>query len=37
MYIGNGQVVSANTTGTLVQTQSIDYDGTPYAFTRVSS
>jgi LysM repeat protein len=37
MYIGNGQVVSANTTGTNVQTQSITYDGTPTLFTRVTS
>jgi cell wall-associated NlpC family hydrolase len=35
MYIGNGSVVSANTTGTNVQTQSITYDGTPMGFGRV--
>lgn len=35
MYIGGGQVVSANTTGTNVQTQSITYDGTPIAYGRV--
>jgi cell wall-associated NlpC family hydrolase len=36
MYIGNGQVVSANTSGTNVQTQSITWDGTPTGFSRVS-
>jgi LysM repeat protein len=35
LYIGNGQVVAANTTGTDVQTQSISYDGTPMGFGRV--
>jgi LysM repeat protein len=36
LYIGNGQVVAANTTGTDVQTQSITYDGTPMGFGRVA-
>ncbi|MST33228.1 LysM peptidoglycan-binding domain-containing protein [Acidimicrobiaceae bacterium USS-CC1] len=35
MYIGGGQVVSANNVGTDVQTQSITYDGPPVAFGRV--
>lgn len=35
MYIGGGQVVSANTTGTNVQTQPLTYDGTPTGFGRV--
>jgi cell wall-associated NlpC family hydrolase len=35
LYIGNGQVVAANTTGTYVQIQSITYDGTPFGFGRV--
>ncbi len=35
IYIGNGQVVSANTTGTDVQTQSITWDGTIMGFGRV--
>jgi LysM repeat protein len=37
MYIGNGQVVSANDTGSLIQNQSITYDGTPTGFTRVAN
>ncbi|MGH9093944.1 MAG: hypothetical protein ACRDXE_02170 [Acidimicrobiales bacterium] len=36
MYIGGGQVVSANTTGTTIQTQSITWDGTPTGFSRVA-
>jgi LysM repeat protein len=36
LYIGNGQVVAANTTGTNVQTQSITWDGTPMGFGRVA-
>jgi peptidoglycan DL-endopeptidase LytE len=35
MYIGNGQVVSANMPGTNVQTQSITWDGTIMGFGRV--
>jgi len=35
MYIGNGQVVAANHSGTLIQTQSITYDGTPMGYGRV--
>ncbi len=35
MYIGNGQVVAANHSGTNVQTQSITYDGTPMGYGRV--
>jgi peptidoglycan endopeptidase LytE len=35
MYIGNGQVVSANSPGSNVQTQSIGYDGTIMGFRRV--
>ena len=35
MYIGNGRVVSANTSGTNVQTQSISWDGRPTGFSRV--
>jgi len=37
MYIGNGQVVSANSPGTNVQTQSIGYDGTIMGFRRVAN
>lgn len=37
MYIGNGDVVSANSAGTFVQTQSIYYDGIPSSFGRVTS
>jgi peptidoglycan endopeptidase LytE len=37
MYIGNGQVVAANQSGTDVQTQSISYDGTTWGFGRVVS
>jgi cell wall-associated NlpC family hydrolase len=36
MYIGNGRVVSANTSGTYVQTQSILWDGSPTGFSRVN-
>jgi LysM repeat protein len=36
MYIGNGQVVAANSPGTDVQTQSLSYDGTIIGFGRVS-
>lgn len=36
MYIGGGQVVSANNTGTFVQNQSMYYDGTIMAVGRVS-
>jgi LysM repeat protein len=35
MYIGGGQVVAANETGTDVQTQSITWDGTIIGFGRV--
>jgi len=35
MYIGNGMVVSANETGTNVQTQSINYDGTIIGYGQV--
>ena len=35
MYVGGGQVVSANRPGTSVQTQSIGYDGTILGFGRV--
>jgi cell wall-associated NlpC family hydrolase len=35
LYIGNDQVVAANNYGTLVQTQSITWDGTPTGFGRV--
>ena len=35
MYIGNGQVVAANSSGTVVQTQSIGYDGTVWGYGRV--
>lgn len=35
LYIGNGQVVAANETGTDVQTQSIGYDGTIWGYGRV--
>ena len=37
MYIGNGDVVSANSAGTFVQTQSIYYDGIPSSFGRVTA
>ena len=36
MYIGSGQVVSANEPGTNVQTQSISYDGQIMGFGRVN-
>lgn len=36
LYIGNGQVVAANQTGTNVQTQSMYYDGTIMGVGRVS-
>jgi cell wall-associated NlpC family hydrolase len=35
MYIGGGQVVAANETGTNVQTQSISWDGTIIGYGRV--
>ncbi len=35
MYIGNGMVVAANETGTNVQTQSINYDGTIIGYGQV--
>ncbi|HZD65662.1 MAG TPA: C40 family peptidase [Acidimicrobiales bacterium] len=35
IYIGNNDVVSANSPGTNVQAQSIYYDGTPMGFGRV--
>ena len=35
IYVGRGQVVSANTTGTNVQTQPITWDGAPTGFSRV--
>ncbi len=35
MYIGGGRVVSANTTGTNVQTQSLSWDGQIMAYGRV--
>lgn len=35
MYIGGGQVVEANTTGTVVSVQSMYYDGAPVSFARV--
>jgi peptidoglycan endopeptidase LytE len=35
MYIGNGQVVSANEPGTNVQTQPLGYDGVIFGFGRV--
>jgi cell wall-associated NlpC family hydrolase len=35
IYIGNGEVVSANSAGSDVQTQSLYYDGTPVGFGEV--
>lgn len=37
MYIGNGNIVSADTTGTPVRVESMYYDGTPFAFGRVTT
>jgi cell wall-associated NlpC family hydrolase len=35
MYIGNGQVVTADTTGTDIRVESLTWDGTPMGFGRV--
>ncbi len=35
MYVGAGQVISANSPGTVVQIQSIGYDGPPTGYGRV--
>lgn len=36
MYIGGGQIVVADTTGTPVRVESMYFDGTPVGFGRVS-
>jgi cell wall-associated NlpC family hydrolase len=36
MYIGGGEIVVADTTGTPVRVESMYFDGTPVGFGRVS-